>query len=126
LIAERAVRAATVRRMDNHRKLAVLDAARGFEKELNHLIDHGPRRLLHIGQLRDSAHSIPSNIAEGFGRGTEGERRRSLRVARGEAEETIEHLEANFAAGRLDAKAYFRLYNRLITISKMLTSLHGH
>jgi len=79
--------------MPNHRDLAVLDAADQVVDEINRLIDEAPRRLLYAAQLRDSAQSISANISEAFGRGTIGERNRSLRVARGEAEETIRHLD---------------------------------
>jgi four helix bundle protein len=74
----------------------VLDAADQVADEVNRLIDEAPRRLIHVTQLRDSAQSIGANISEGFGRGAGGERTRALRVARGEAEEAIRHLRANF------------------------------
>ena len=110
-------------RMGNHRDLAVLDAADQVADEINRLIDRAPRRLLHTAQLRDSAQSIGANISEGFGRGKGAERRRALRVARGEAEETIRHLRANLVSERITQAVFWRLNNRLITIVKMLTSL---
>jgi four helix bundle protein len=109
--------------MGNHRDLAVLDAADQVADEVNRLLDSAPRRLLHVTQLRESAHSIGANISEGFGRGPGGERSRSLRVARGEAEETIRHLRANFQSERITEATFWRLRNRLVTIVKMLTSL---
>ena len=109
--------------MSNHRDLAVLDAAVQVENEINRLIDDAPRALIHVGQLRDSAHSISSNIREGLGRGKGGERNRSFRTARGETEETIGHLQANFDAERIAQKIFWQLRNKLITIAKMLTSL---
>jgi four helix bundle protein len=109
--------------MANHRDLAVLDAADQVADEVNRLIDESPRRLIHVAQLRDSAQSIAANISEGFGRGAGGERGRALRVARGEAEEAIRHLRANFEAERIKEAAFWRIRNRLITIVKMLTSL---
>jgi four helix bundle protein len=109
--------------MGNHRDLAVLDAADQVADEVNRLIDDAPRRLIHVAQLRDSAQSIGANISEGFGRGTDGERKSALRVARGEAEETIRHLRANLASKRISQPVFWRLSNRLVTIVKMLTSL---
>lgn len=44
-------------------------------------------------QLRRAAVSIPSNIAEGYGRGTPAEFLRSLRVARGSVAEVSTQLE---------------------------------
>ena len=110
-------------RMSQHRDLAVLDAADQVADEVNRLIDDAPRRLLHGAQLRDSAQSISANISEGFGRGKGRERGRALRIARGEAEETIRHLRANFQSERITQAAFWRLRNRLVTIVKMLTSL---
>src|SRR5215831_17471661 len=109
--------------MSNHRHLAVLDAAEQVEDEINRLIDQSPGQLIHGSQLRSSAHSIAANISEGFGRGPGGDRNRSLRVARGEAEEVIRHLRANFAADRITRSRFWRLRNRLVTIVRMLTSL---
>ena len=109
--------------MANHRDLAVLDAADQVADEVNRLIDEAPRRLIHVAQLRDSAQSIAANISEGFGRGKGGERTHALRVARGEAEEAIRHLRANFESARIDETVFWRLRNRLITIVKMITSL---
>ena len=74
-------------------------------------------------QLRKAAQSISANISEGFGRGAGPERNHALRVARGEAEETIRHLRANFAANRIEQSVFWRFRNRLVTIIKMLTSL---
>ncbi|HEV8448498.1 MAG TPA: four helix bundle protein [Gemmatimonadaceae bacterium] len=70
-----------------------------------------------------SAHAIGVNIREGFGRGPGGGRAQSIRVARGEAEETIGHLRSNFAMQRLERSTYWRLRNRLVVINRMLNSL---
>ena len=110
-------------RMDNHRHLAVLEAAQVVADEINRLIDDRGRRLLHVSQLRRSAHAVVAGIDEAFGRGPDGGRAQPLRVARGEAEETIGHLRANFAVKRIDKATFWRLRNRLITIVKMLNAL---
>ena len=109
--------------MANHRNLAVLDAADVVADEINRLIDSSPRRLIHVQQLRKAAQSIGANISEGFGRGPGPERDHKLRVSRGEAEETIRHLRANYASTRIARSDYWRLHNRLVTIVRMLTSL---
>ena len=109
--------------MGNHRDLDVLDAAESVEDEINRLIDARAGRLLHVYQLRKSAHSVVANIREAFGRGADGGRAQPLRVARGEAEETIGSLRPNLASKRIDQATFWRLRNRLITIIKMLTAL---
>jgi four helix bundle protein len=107
-----------------YRNLNVLDAAEQAAKQVNELIDRSPpSRLLHVRQLRNSAQSVVANITEGFGRGDGPERDRALRVARGEAEETISHLKANFLANRISARDYYAVRNRYVVIVKMLNAL---
>jgi four helix bundle protein len=66
---------------------------------------------------------IGANIAEGMTRRTLEGRNSCLDVSRGEANETIRHLRANYASGRLTAATFFGLRNRLVTIDKMLVRL---
>ena len=110
-----------------YRNLDVLDAAERAADAVNELIDRAPRgRLLHVRQMRRSVQSIGANIGEGFGRGTGRDRARSLGIARGEAEETIRHLGANFRTHRIGPGEYWPRHNRLVVIVKMLNSLlHG-
>ena len=109
--------------MSNFRNLAVVELAERVADEINALIDRGPGRLIHVGQLRDAAQAISSNLREGFGRGKGRERNHSLRVARGETEESIGHLRANFASRRITVEKYWPLRNRLVTIVKMINAL---
>jgi four helix bundle protein len=106
-----------------HRDLNVLDAAERAAEEVNRLIDRSPRRLLHVAQMRDSVQSIGANISEGFGRRAGRDRAHPLEVARGEAEETIRHLSANFRIKRITTRDYWPLHNLLVVIVKMLNSL---
>ena len=107
-----------------HRNLNVLDAAEQAARQVNALIDRSKRPpLLHVRQLRDSAQSVVANIAEGFGRGTGRDRDRPLEIARGESEETIRHLNANYHANRISENDYHPMRNRYVVIVKMLNSL---
>jgi four helix bundle protein len=107
-----------------YRDLNVLDAAIRAADLVNKLIDHSPRgRLIHVQQLRDAAQSIGANISEAFGRGPGRARRHSLEIARGEAEEAIRHLQANFRCTRVPATQYWQIRNLLVAIVKMLTAL---
>ena len=106
------------------RNLDVLDAAERAADLVNALIDRATRpRLLHARQLRDAVQSIAANIAEGFGRGTGRDRDRPLEIARGETEEAIRHLGANFRTNRIGAKDYWPIHNLLVVIVKMLNAL---
>ena len=73
--------------------------------------------------MRDSVQSIAANISEGFGRGKGRDRYRALEIARGEAEETIRHLSANFRNRRIAAKDCWPIHNLLVVIVKMLNGL---
>ncbi|HEV8449034.1 MAG TPA: four helix bundle protein [Gemmatimonadaceae bacterium] len=108
--------------MGDHRNLNVLEAARLVADEINRLLDSTPR-VLHAERLRGSSQAISANISEAFGRGKEGGRDHWLRVARSESEKTIRHLRANYAAGRIRRNPFWPLRDRLVTISKMLSSL---
>ena len=108
------------------RDLNVLDAADRLADQINELIDRSPRgQLLHVTQMRDAVQSIGANISEGLGRATRRDRDRSFTIARGEAEEAIRHLRANFRANRVGPKDYWPRHNLLVVIVKMLSSYLG-
>ena len=109
--------------LDNMAPFRVLEAARAVADEINALLGNRELRLLHRGQLRDSAQSVPANIREGMGRKPGPHRSQAYRHARGSAEETDEHLRANFADGRLAPAAYWRLHNRIALVVKVLSKL---
>src|SRR3982750_3913600 len=90
----------------------VLEAARAVADEINTLLDNRKLRLIHRAQLRDSAQSIPANIRKGMGRKPGPHRWQAYRDARASAEETDEHLRANFADGRVPTAAFRRIPNR--------------
>ena len=101
----------------------VLDAARAVADEINNVLGNRKLSLIHRGQLRDAAQSIPANIREGMGRKPGPDRNQAYRFARGSAEEADEHLRANFADGRVSPVAYRRIHNRIALIVKMLTTI---
>lgn len=110
-----------------HRDLNVLDASERAADRIHELIDRpSRRRLLYASQLRNSVQAIGANIAEGFGRGTRRDRARLLRIARGEAEETIRHLSANYRTNRISSRDFWPLRDRLVVIVKMLNALTRH
>jgi four helix bundle protein len=110
------------------KRIRVQDAADLVRDEVNRLLDAKrpkKKRMLHVAQLRNSADSVSSNIAEGLGRGESDARDDKYRTARGEAEETIRHLSSNFEADRIGTSQFQRLRNRSLTVIKMLYSLLG-
>jgi four helix bundle protein len=107
-----------------HRDLKVLDASEQAVERVDTLLD-GPdrRRLLYADQRQRSVQSISANVAEAFGRGPGRDRARLLRIARGETEESLRHLGANFRGNRIRPGDYWPLRNRLVVMAKMLRSL---
>jgi four helix bundle protein len=103
----------------------VLEAARAVATEVNQLLDDRKLRMIHRTQLRNSAQSIPANIREGMGRKPGPHRNQSYRDARGSAEETDEHLQANFDSGRVPVVAFWRIHNRIAWIVVTLTRIIG-
>jgi four helix bundle protein len=101
----------------------VLEVARAVADETNKLLGNRQLRLIHRGQLRDSAQSIPANIREGMGRKPGLHRNQAYRDARGSAEETDEHLRANFADRRLPPAEFWRIHDRIALVVKMLTTI---
>ena len=109
-----------------YRDLDVLDAAETAADRISRLIERSnrsPRQLIHATQLQKSAQSVSANIGEGFGRRRGADCDYRLEIARGEAEEAIKHLRANFRTNRLSAADYWPLHNLLVVIVKMLSSI---
>jgi four helix bundle protein len=109
--------------MSDTHKLALQDAADRAVDLVNRLIDESPTRLIYVAQMRRSVGAVSAQVAAGFGRGSGPERKHNLRMAKGEAEETIKHLRANWQSGRLENRKFWSIRDLLITITKMITAL---
>ena len=105
--------------------LRVWHAAREYADEVIAFCEPLPRSAPRgiRGQLARAANAVPDNIAEGAGRATRGERLKSFRYARGELEESQSQLKACRKKALIDDATYFRLWNRAVTVGKMLASL---
>ena len=75
------------------------------------------------GQMRRSAISIPSNIAEGGGRGTDRDQCVYLRVALGSLHELSTQVEIAFRVGYLGPDVQQELSMRIVSIDKLLVRL---
>ena len=74
-------------------------------------------------QMRRSSSSIPSNIAEGCGRGSRAHFSRFLRIAMGSASELEYQIQLVFDLGFLNSSNYADLTENVVEIKKMLASL---
>lgn len=74
-------------------------------------------------QLRRAAASIPANIAEGCGHGTQRELARFLSIALASAFELHYHLQLALDLGLIGKSDYARLDARTEQVKRMLTSL---
>jgi four helix bundle protein len=73
-------------------------------------------------QIRRSCASIPANIAEGCGRGTNADLARFLQIALGSASELQNHLRLAHDLSILEPRDHERLSREVTEIKRMLTS----
>ena len=76
-----------------------------------------------VSQMRRASSSIPMNISEGCGRGTDAEFRRFLQIAMGSASELEYQFILIHDLGILDTLKYETLTQEVIKIKQMLAML---
>jgi four helix bundle protein len=104
--------------------LLIWQRARGWSKAIFQLTRHpyfaADRRL--VEQINDSSESVMSNIAEGFGRGTQGEFVTFLGYALGSLAETQSHLCAAFDREYLTKEDFGQQFQEGTEIRKITVS----
>jgi len=93
--------------------LSVYRATAAFPTEEKYALTH---------QIRRAATSIPTNIAEGCGRGGEKELARFLQISMGSASELEYHLLLCKDLGLLDTSLHHDLEKQTTEVKRMLTS----
>jgi four helix bundle protein len=94
--------------------LAVYKATKEFPKEELYGL---------TSQIRRSSMSVPTNIAEGCGRGTDPDFARFLQIAMGSASETEYQLILARDLGFLPNEIYKKLHTNVEEVKRMLASL---
>jgi four helix bundle protein len=98
----------------HHLTLAVYQETRTYPKEELYGL---------TSQTRRAASSVPTNIAEGCGRGTDPDFARFLQIAMGSAKELNYHLLLARDLGMLAADVYDGLVQSVTEVKRMLAAL---
>lgn len=108
-----------------HRKLDVWKMSMKFVKDIYQVSDSFPRSEVYglTSQMRRSAISVPSNLAEGAARKGTKEFSQFLNIAQGSISELDTQIELALMLNYVDKDNYDDLAQKLSTISKMLFGL---
>ena len=111
--------------MQDFRNLAVWQKAHRLSLKIHHLSFGLPRagNGSFISQLRRAAESIPANIAEGTGRGSDGDFARFVQIAIGSSSELESHLQFAADTAMIPAEAAMARIGEVIEIRRMLIGL---
>lgn len=109
----------------SYRDLRVWQRSKSFAVSIYKATEEFPRDEHYglVSQMRRSAVSIPSNIAEGFRRRTSKEKAQFLRVSFGSGAELETQLEISKDLGYLKENIYSDLIKELNEIMRMLNVL---
>ena len=108
-----------------HRKLNVWKKSMNFVKHVYQATETFPKSEIYglSSQMRRSAVSIPSNLAEGAARKGKKEFSQYLNIAQGSISEIDKQIELSFILNFIEKDVYNDLMDELNTISKMLFGL---
>ena len=111
--------------MQDFKKLQVWRKSHDLTLRMYELTSRFPREEMYglTNQIRRACASIPTNIAEGCGRGSSADFARFLHIALGSASETEYLILLARDLKYLDTDLFTELMDAIIEIRKMLTSL---
>lgn len=111
--------------MKDFRQLQVWSKSHDIVKELYLITESFPKEEMFglTSQLRRASVSIPTNIAEGCGRGSDADLKRFIQISFGSAIEVEYLVFLSFELSYIKEKDYQKLYIKLVEIKKMLASL---
>ncbi len=110
--------------MKDFRKLTVWEKSHHLTLEIYQATQKFPADEKYglISQIRRSCASIPTNIAEGCGRGSDADLRRFLHIAMGSASELEYQLLLSRELNFIEITDYQRLHNQTTEVKRMLAS----
>lgn len=111
--------------MKDFRQLQVWSKSHNIVKELYHITESFPKEEMFglTSQLRRASVSIPTNIAEGCGRGSDADFKRFIQISFGSASEVEYLVFLSFELSYIKEEDYQKLSIKLVEIKKMLASL---
>jgi four helix bundle protein len=111
--------------MKDFRELTVWQRSHGLVLAIYRRTTGFPKHELYglTSQIRRAAASIPANIAEGCGRGTDPDFARFLHMAFGSGCELEYHLLLAKDLGYVEEQDYLKLNGELVEIKRMLAAL---
>ena len=114
--------------MGDYKKLAVWGKSYQLTLKIYEVTKTFPKEEVYglTSQLRRAAYSIPANIAEGSGRGTDKELAHFLQIALGSANELEFHLSLTHDLHYLETKAHQELESHILEIQRMIVGLIQH
>jgi four helix bundle protein len=106
-------------------KLEVYQRSIEFYLEINRLTQNFPKveKFGLVSQIRRAAHSVPSNIAEGYGRYHTKDKIKYYRIARSSVYECIPTIKISYILKYIDLENHDKLYNECLILSKMISGL---
>ena len=111
--------------MKDYRKIHVWSKAHVLVKDLYCATSKFPKDELFgmISQLRRAGASIPTNIAEGCGRGSDADFRRFLQIAFGSANEVEYLIFLSYELNFIEKNRFIELDNKIKEVKKMLAGM---
>jgi four helix bundle protein len=111
----------------NYRDLVAWQKAMDFVEDVYQATKAFPREELYglTNQLRRCSVSVPSNIAEGQGRGSNAEFARSLSIAHGSLREVETQVIIGRRLGYLEEGEMGRLLGRAAEVGRLVTGLRN-
>ncbi|NMF61118.1 four helix bundle protein [Pseudanabaena yagii] len=111
--------------MKDFKELKVWQRSHQITLKIYKITSNFPKEELYglVSQMRRSSSSIPTNIAEGCGRGSDADFARFLQIAMGSASELEYQLLLSVDLGFINQEAYQAINPELIETKRMLNSL---
>lgn len=100
-----------------------MDLVDAVYRTTQRFLDH--EKFVLISQMRRAAVSVPSNIAEGYGRGSTQEYLRFLRIARGSLFEVETQCLVGIRLGNISEEFGISVQEQINAVAKVLSGLIG-